>query len=121
QVLDDEAALLADDLGVVPGDPGIADREARVLPVPYVETVGGEVYHVPFALSAQDLELGHEEHFTKARRCGQSRAVGTTFWRLRDGVEGALRKRLVDPAVEARLKRVPARLNELGYDPWGFS
>jgi len=47
--------------------------------------------------------------------------VGTTFWRLRDGVEGALRKRLVDPAVEERLRRVPARLNELGYDPWGFS
>jgi 1-acyl-sn-glycerol-3-phosphate acyltransferase len=47
--------------------------------------------------------------------------VGTTYWKLLDGLEGMLRGRLVDRTVEERLRRVPARLNSFGYDPWGFS
>jgi len=47
--------------------------------------------------------------------------VGTTYWRLLDGVEGALRARLVDPLVRERLDKLGVRLNSFGYDPWGFS
>lgn len=47
--------------------------------------------------------------------------MGTTYWRVLDGVEGALRKRLVDPRVEEALAKLPNKLNSFGYDPWGFS
>lgn len=47
--------------------------------------------------------------------------MGTTYWRVLDGLEGVLRSRLVDPEVQERLSRLPTRLNSFGYDPWGFS
>jgi 1-acyl-sn-glycerol-3-phosphate acyltransferase len=47
--------------------------------------------------------------------------VSTRYWRALDALTAAVSSRLVDPAVQDRLERVPARLNDLGYDPWGFS
>jgi 1-acyl-sn-glycerol-3-phosphate acyltransferase len=47
--------------------------------------------------------------------------VSARYWNLHDSVEQMLLARFVDPEVKARLARVPARLNEFGYDPWGFS
>lgn len=47
--------------------------------------------------------------------------MSARYWKFRDALGSAIRSRVVDPLVRERLGQVPARLNELGYDPWGFS
>ena len=47
--------------------------------------------------------------------------MSARYWKLHDGLMSALRSKIVDPEVREKLHRVPARLNEFGYDPWGFS
>jgi 1-acyl-sn-glycerol-3-phosphate acyltransferase len=42
------------------------------------------------------------------------------YFEIKDFVRAAA-DRLVHPAVAARMARIPNRLNECGYDPWGLS